>query len=54
MIATEHKSDFKLTTDTPYLALQASYGVSIMRMLKKIDCIIIASHCIYKTMSFKH
>ena len=42
MTATERKSDFKLTTDTPYLTLP----VSIIRILKKIDHGITALHCI--------
>ena len=45
MTATEHKSDFKLTTDTPYLALTGELWVSIMIILKKIDRVITAPHC---------
>ena len=46
MTATEHKLDFKLTTGTPYLALVGCYEVSIMRILKKIDHVIMALICI--------
>ena len=61
MRATERKPDFKLTTDTPYLALagelrgvcddnftspsRASYGVSVMTILKKFDGVITALRC---------
>ena len=39
----ELKSDFKLTTDTPYLALTGElWGVSVMRTFKKIDRILAA------------
>ena len=41
MTATEHKSYFKLTTDS-----RASYGVSIMIVLDKIDRVIMAPHCV--------
>ena len=47
MTATEHKSDFEIATNTPYLALTGSYGMSIIRNLKKIDSPITAPRCTY-------
>ena len=46
MTVIERKSDLRFITDTPYHALTASYGVSIMIVLKKIDRVVKASHCI--------
>ena len=47
MSATQRKWDFKLTTDTPYLALTGElWGVYITRILKKIDRVIKAPHYI--------
>ena len=37
MTAAEFKTDFKLTTDTPYLALTGEPWGSIVRILEKID-----------------
>ena len=42
MTVAERRLDFKLTKDTPY----PSYGMSVMRMLKKNDRVITASRCI--------
>ena len=39
-------SDFRITTEAPYLALMASYVVSIVRIWENIDHIITAPHCI--------
>ena len=44
MIAPGRKSDLKLTKGTHTSSSWASYGVSIMRTLKKIDCVIIAPY----------
>ena len=41
----ERRSDLKLTTDTQYLALSSSKGVSVVRIVEKIDCVIMAPHC---------
>ena len=39
---------FELTKGNPLPSpLQARYGASIVRMLEKNDCVIMASHCIY-------
>ena len=43
MTAAEHKSDFELTKDTPYVALT---GVSVVRIWEKIDRVIMGPHCI--------
>ena len=42
------KSEFELTKKkTPYiLPSRVSYGMSIVRILEKIDCVIMASYCI--------
>ena len=40
-------SDFRITTDTSYLASRASYGVSFVKILEKINRVITAPHCIY-------
>ena len=36
------KSEFALTIDTPYLTLQMSYGICVVSILEKINCIIMA------------
>ena len=47
MTAAELKSDFKLTTDTPYLTLMGElWGVTIVRIWEKIDRVLMALHCI--------
>ena len=46
MAAAENKSDFKLTSDTPYLALTGSDGVFIASISEKIDCVITASYSV--------
>ena len=43
---TGHKSEFVLTKVTPYFALCASYGVSVMIILEKIHRVITATYCI--------
>ena len=49
MAATERKSDFKLTTDTQYLALTGElYGIYHVNFEKKYDHVITAPHCILK------
>ena len=40
MAAAKCKSDSKLITDTPYVALKASHGLSIVKILEKIDHVI--------------
>ena len=46
MTVAEHRSDFKLITDTPYLTLTGTrYGMSVVRTLGKTDCVITAQHC---------
>ena len=35
----EHMSECDITTDTPYLALISSYGVSIVKNMKKMTMI---------------
>ena len=47
---TEHKSEFVFTTDTS--ASRASYGVTIVRNLEKIDRFITSPHCITQSKSF--
>ena len=45
MTATEHKSDFKLTSDTPYLTLMDElWGVYYENFEKKINRVITAPH----------
>ena len=46
MSRAKHKSDLEITTDIPHLSLTASYGVSVVRILQKNDCIITALYCI--------
>ena len=48
MTVTDRKPDFKLTTN-----IRASYGVFIMKILKKIDHVKTAPHCIYWVASLK-
>ena len=43
----ESESDFRITTDTPYLTSRASYGVSFVRILEKTDGVLTAPHCKY-------
>ena len=46
MTVAELRSDFKLTTDTPYLTLTGEiWGVCCKDILGKIDCVITAQHC---------
>ena len=40
------KSDFKLTTDTPYLALTGELWDVCCDVLEKIYCVIMAPHCV--------
>ena len=57
MRATELKSDFELTTNTLLhtWSSRASYGVSIMRPLKKIDRVITTPHCTHDdVIKWKH
>ena len=42
MAAMEHKSEIELAKDTP------DYGVSVVRIWEKIDCVITVPHCICK------
>ena len=42
----ESESDFRITTDTQYLASWVSYGVSIVRIWEKINRVITAPHCL--------
>ena len=37
MTATDHESELKVTTNTPYFTLRASYGVSVVRKLEETD-----------------
>ena len=48
MTATERKSNFSsVSQQTPHTSPSwVSYGVSIMGILKKIDCILTTLHCI--------
>ena len=48
MAAAERKSDTKLTTDTPYLALTAELCVSFAKIREKIDRVITAPQCTWK------
>ena len=48
MKAAEYKSDFELTKGSPNLAFKSESCGFIVRILEKIDCIIMALHCIYK------
>ena len=42
---TESESDFRITTDTPYLVLTGNQRVSLVRILEKIDRGVAAPHC---------
>ena len=46
MTAAEHKSDFELTKDAPYLTFMG-YEVSIVRIFQKIDHVITAPDYIW-------
>ena len=48
MNATEYNSDFELTKVSSYLAFKGELLCFILRILEKIDCIIMALHCIHK------
>ena len=45
MRAAEYKSDVELTKGTHYLSQRASYGVSIEKILEKINPAIMKLHC---------
>ena len=47
MTATERKTDFKLITDTLYLALTGELWDVYHYIFKDIDHVITPSHCIY-------
>ena len=46
IIVAESKPNIRITTVTPYLPSQASYGMFIVRILVKIYCVISVLHCI--------
>ena len=46
MTVAESESNFRITTDTPYLALTGQLGKSFVRILEKADRVITAPHCI--------
>ena len=46
MTVIERKSDFIFTLNSPPSPSRASYGVSLMIMLTKMDLVIVAPHCI--------
>ena len=43
----EHKLDIKFSRDTHTSPSRASYGMSLVSILEKIDCIITAPHYMY-------